>query len=210
MRPTILDLFCGQGGAGMGYYHAGFNVIGIDSQPQPRYPFEFHQMDWQEGLDRFGGRVQAIHASPICKPHTRMQRQWNHSWPNLLTPVLNRMESETLPWVVENVPGSPMVPDTVLCGSMFGLNVRRHRWFRHSFPVKPLDCQHEEQRRVVQVNGHCGGSSARDGSRHTASDWRFAMDMHWATTRGMSQAIPPAYTEHIGYYLRLELQGGWL
>lgn len=205
--PVALDLFCGAGGAGMGYARAGFTVIGVDNRPQPHYPFEFHQMDWKDALHQFGSLADLIHASPPCKAHTRMAPQWGRPWPDLLTPVLRYMESETIPWVVENVPGSPMEPDTVLCGSMFGLGVRRHRWFRHSFPVAQPACRHHEQGRVVQVNGHPGGSSKRDGARHGVAEWRHAMDMEWATAQGMSQAIPPAYTYHIGRCLMFDLYG---
>lgn len=194
----VLDLFCGAGGAAEGYHRAGWEVVGVDSAPQPRYPFTFYRMDWRDGLRQFGTLAQLIHASPPCKVHTRMRGQWPaHTWVNELTPTLNALMALGRPYVVENVPGAPFTPNLILCGSMFGLKVRRHRWFQTSTLVTAPPCDHKGQGSVVQVNGHTGGSSTRDGVRHTLADWREAMDIEWMTMREISQAIPPAYTEHI-------------
>jgi hypothetical protein len=132
-RPRLLDLFCGAGGAAMGYHRAGFDVVGVDINPQPHYPFEFHQgdaMTWP--LDGFD----AIHASPPCKAFTRAGWSAHFGYhdrhDDLLTPTRTRLVLQPAPWVIENVPGSPMAPSVVLCGSNFGLNLRRHRWFECS------------------------------------------------------------------------------
>lgn len=185
-RPRLLDLFCCAGGAGMGYHLAGFDVVGVDSAPQPHYPFEFHQADAMtyplEGFD-------AIHASPPCQHRsvvTPADRRPQH--PNLLTPTLARFRAEaTVPWVVENVPGVvPFGHDLELCGSMFGLPIRRHRWFVTTPPIVHLlpPCQH---RRTDLAFSHKGERAYAD-----------AMGCHWMSKVEARQAIPPAYTEWIG------------
>ena len=179
----------------MGYHLAGFEVVGVDSKPQPRYPFEFHQADAMTyPLDGFD----VVHASPPCKKFTRLSAMHTHHHPDLLTPTRERLLRSGLPWVIENVPGSPMRPDLVLCGEMFDLGVRRHRWFETNpslFSLLPR-CRHD--RRVVSVHGMPGGRSTRDGVLPTFAEWKAAMGIDWMSVRELSQAIPPAYTQHIG------------
>ncbi len=138
-KPRLLDLFSGAGGAAMGYHRAGFEVVGVDIAPQPHYPFEFIQGDallylqavpWLRDLSRFD----AIHASPPCQAYSQASAQWDSRLgadrhPDLLPEVRMLLEATGLPWVIENVPSSPMSNYVVLCGSSFGLGVRRHRWF---------------------------------------------------------------------------------
>ena len=159
-RPRLLDLFCGAGGAAMGYHRAGFEVVGVDINPQPRYPFEFHQADALEyplaGFD-------AIHASPPCQRFSTMTKRWarSSSHSDLIEPTRSRLRESMLPYVIENVAGAPLVGPIRLCGSSFGLPVRRHRLFEMSSPpllVPP--CQHDGP--ALQVTGHPGGSSRRD------------------------------------------------
>ena len=125
----ILDLFCGAGGAGAGYARAGFEVIGVDVRPQPCYPFEFIRCDAIEflQLDGLAGAFDAIHASPPCQRFTSLRTMTNHrpDHPDLIEPVRYLLERVGLPWVIENVPGSPMTHSVLLCGSMFGLGSRR-------------------------------------------------------------------------------------
>jgi hypothetical protein len=194
-KPRLLDLFCGAGGCSMGYHRAGFEVVGVDINPQPRYPFEFHQADAMtyplEGFD-------VIHASPPCKAHTKtgwaiyFGYRGNHA--DLLTPTRERLVSQEALWVIENVPGSPMRPDVVLCGSQFGLNLRRHRWFEASFPIFTLltPCSHKGG--VASPHGH-----ARKAGQ--LATWAPALGIDWMTEDEMAQAIPPAYTEWIGKQL---------
>ena len=195
----LLDLFCGAGGAAMGYQRAGFEVVGVDINPQPHYPFEFHQADaLAYPLDGFD----VIHASPPCQRYSTMTKRHAgcpESHPDLIGDVRDRILPYGQEIVIENVPGAPLAPGSLmLCGSMFGLKLRRHRLFECSrLMLPPRDCDHSTP--VVGVYGHPGGSSKRDGrSFGSTADWREAMGIDWMTTKEMAESIPPAYTEWIG------------
>lgn len=185
MKPRLLDLFCGAGGAAMGYSEAGFEVVGVDIEPQKNYPFEFHQADAMTfPLDGFD----VIHASPPCQRYS-LATKWRGKpdvHPDLLVPTLDRLVAQSTPWVVENVPGAPMVPDVVLCGSMFDLKVRRHRLFRTAM---------RDHLWLTPACHHVGLLSfVHKGERAYAN----AMECFWMTAREAREAIPPAYTEYIG------------
>ena len=198
-RPLLLDLFCGAGGAAVGYHRAGFDVVGIDIAPQPHYPFEFHQgdaMTWP--LDGFD----AVHASPPCQAYSvATPRPGDH--PDLYAATRERLAVSGVPWVIENVIGAPVGWATVLCGSMFGLRVRRHRTFESSVVLLGPSCDHFTQGTPLGVYGHSGGGRYPGHSGTKASAHQFAdlMGMPWATPREIVQAIPPAYTEHVGAQL---------
>lgn len=204
----LLDLFCGAGGAGMGYHRAGFDVIGVDIHPQKNYPFEFVQADAMTfPLDGFD----VIHASPPCQRYSQASKRWNgkaQEHPDLVDAVRDRLETTGSAWVIENVPGSPLRDPVMLCGSMFGLGVRRHRLFESNVTLKaPGPCDHAGQPKehwiydhgrwylssVAHVYGHGGGKAK--------GDWAQAMGIHWMTNRELAQAIPLAYTEWIGRQL---------
>lgn len=152
-RPRLLDLFCGAGGAGMGYYRAGFDVVGIDLKPQPRYPFPFRQADALEFASMFWPQFDAIHASPPCQDYSSAMRHRQSSRkPRLIETVQSLCEAIGLPWVIENVVGAPIPRrsnlfgehGTLVCGSMVGLDrVWRHRLFKASFPLLVRDCSHK-------------------------------------------------------------------
>jgi DNA (cytosine-5)-methyltransferase 1 len=199
--PRLLDLFCGAGGAAMGYHRAGFDVTGVDDRPQPRYPFTFHQADAMTfPLDGYD----AIHASPPCRDHSRLTQLHGtigNGW--MLSTTRNRLTSSGVPWIIENVSGAPMRADYRLCGCMFGLpQLRRDRWFETSwrgFELRP-PCSHTGY--AVTVAGHPGGSTTREGINVAlTADWRRAMGIDWMTAAELAQAIPPAYTEYIGSQL---------
>lgn len=200
-RPRLLDLFAGAGGAARGYQLAGFHVTGVDVAPQPNYiGDDFHQADALTfPLDGFD----AIHASPPCKRFTTLavlHRDVDH--PDLLTPTRERLEANGAPWVIENVPGAPMRPDVFLCGSQFGLGVRRHRWFEFSVPPFALMHPCDHSRDTVCVVGHGGGSGkGAKVKRWTAAEGRSAMGIDWMTRDELAQAIPPAYCHFIGLQL---------
>ena len=210
VKPRLLDLFCGAGGAAMGYSRAGFEVVGVDIKPQPRYPFEFAQGDvFQEGVALFAeDYFDAIHASPPCQVNSTISkwRAMGRTGPapehvDLLTPTRELLKQTGLPWVIENVPGAPMRRDLILCGSQFGLKVRRHRWFEFSDPSSvPLvsPCWHAEE--AVGVYGHGGERYQKLGV------WQEAMGIDWMNRAELAQAIPPAYTELIGH--QLQTHGG--
>lgn len=206
-RPRLLDLFCGAGGAGMGYHRAGFDVVGVDLDPQPHYPFEFHQADALTfPLDGFD----AVHASPPCQAHTPMSNRWRGAGGladervDLIPATRDRLEASGLPWVIENVRGADLRNSVELTGEMFGLRVHRPRLFETNWlllsPAKP-----RRQRDPVAVYGQKGDGrllwTRNDGTELRCADLataRDAMDMPWADWHGVKEAIPPAYTEFIG------------
>jgi SAM-dependent methyltransferase len=191
-RPRLLDLCCGAGGAARGYMDAGFYVVGVDIEPQPNFcGDEFHQADALtfplEGAD-------AVHASFPCQHYANVTR-WRGSQadhPDLLPAGLARLEAQGVPWVVENVPGAPLRPDFILCGSQFGLQVRRHRWFQTSWHGFNLlsPCQH----RGLLPFMHKGERAYAD-----------AMGCQWMTKTEAREAIPPAYTRYLGGLLLEQL-----
>ena len=199
----LLDLFCAGGGASTGFDRAGFEVVGIDLDDQSRYyPFAFHQGDattvdpeWMAGFD-------LIWASPPCQRYTvgaaRHGTSLNH--PDLIPATRVLLQSTGKPWIIENVPQAPLRADLLLCGKMFDLPLIRHRIFEmEGFQVEaPEHPSHSGE--MFTVVGHPGGKSTRDGTRGFGStaDWRRAMGIEWLPARLMAEAIPPAYTEHIG------------
>ena len=224
-RPRLLDTFCGAGGCSMGYYRAGFDVVGVDINPQKNYPFEFHQGDALEFIAEHGHEFDVIHASPPCQVHSVMTKRWgrdtiqNHV--DLIPAARAVLKAAGKPYVIENVPGarSCLITPVMLCGTMFGLGangaqLRRHRYFECSFFVGLTPpCQHDQsssigvygggqhpkRRRTIGVYGHSGDYSKRDGHKAFGVDARReAMGIDWMTQAELSQAIPPAYTEYIG------------
>lgn len=205
-RPLLLDGFCKAGGAGTGYHRAGFDILGVDIQPQPHYPFRFVQADMLQFLASASlAGVAAIHVSPVCKRYSASTPERTRaSHPDQIGPVRELLARSGRPWVIENVPGAPMRPDLKLCGCMFGLRTPagqliRERWFETSwraFEMRP-GCHHVG--RAISVTG-TGATKSRQ--RHaTFADWRQLMGIDWMTGAEMSQAIPPAYTEHVGRQL---------
>lgn len=206
MRPLLLDLFCGAGGAAMGYYRAGFDVVGVDIDPQPLYPFDVVQADALNPPLRLEA-FDAVHASPPCQRFSTATQSTGNAqqWPDLVEPTRQLLESVGVPYVIENVEGAPVRRDVVLCGSMFDMPVRRHRVFELGrwFMLQPR-CRHASQPKpIVDVTGHAGGRNQTLRPGHPvkyfdADHARASMGMPWADSRGCVEAIPPAYTEHLG------------
>ncbi len=205
-RMRLLDLFCGAGGASMGYHRAGFEVVGVDVAPQPHYPFEFHQADALtfelEGFD-------AIHASPPCQAYSCLTSD-KSLHPRLIRPIRARLVAAGVPYVIENVEGArdEMSDPILLCGSSFGLDLRRHRYFESNVGLEAPPCDHRwqaprfripDKRRkglasVVGVYGqinYAGELALRSA----------AMGIDWMSNAELIEAIPPAYTQHIGEQL---------
>ena len=215
MRPRLLDLFCGAGGAGMGYHRAGFDVVGVDIVPQPHYPFEFIQDDALECIEDADLEYQAIHASPPCQFFSLMSNRARgrgglaDERVDLLTPTLALIRSLPIPYVVENVVGSapPLKPTISLHGGMFGLGVVRTRLFESNvvlmsaafpIPVKRIGVygRAPDGRRLWGI--HPNSEFRAAASLKEAQD---AMGMDWGDWHGVKEAIPPAYTEWIGAQL---------
>lgn len=209
-RPRLLDLFCCGGGAGMGYAQAGFEVVGVDIEHQPHYPFEFHQADALAYLAEHGHEFDAIHASPPCQAYsaaTTLQRAAGTDYPDLLAPTRDALDALGLPYVIENVPRSPMRPDLRLCGCFFGLPLRRERWFELNWSPAVLLPDHEHSAEFLTVVGHGQQTFEfrRLGRRVSVDERRAAMGIDWLPSTKLSQAIPPAYTKLIGLELLHEL-----
>jgi DNA (cytosine-5)-methyltransferase 1 len=186
----------------MGYHRAGFDVVGVDIKPQPRYPFEFHQADALTfPLDGFD----AIHASPPCQKYSlasQYMRNAGKEYPDLVDATRARLIEAGLR-VIENVVGAPVRGDFALCGCQVGLKLRRRRYFETSWRGFALlnPCRHEEP--VVSVVGHGTPSWVRKalGYNPTIKQYREAMGIDWMNRNELSLAIPPAYTEFIGRQL---------
>ena len=222
MAYRLLDLFCCAGGAGMGYHQAGFDVIGVDLSPQPRYPFAFIQVDALALDRRFLRSFDAIHASPPCQGYTAMRHAPGAKGaPRLIAEVRAMLEATGLPWVIENVEEarSEMREPVMLCGSTFGLGshgceLRRHRLFESNITLHSDGCQHGTAPVVGVYGGHARIRSAKHGGRGTRDIWpnghkpvaAEAMGMDWATLAEMSEAIPPAYTQHVGRQLLAHIE----
>lgn len=205
--PRLLDLFCGAGGAAMGYHRAGFHVVGVDVVPQPNYPFEFHQAD---ALTYPVDGYDAIHASPICQGFTAYKRRPGHvrPRPNLIPAVRERLTAAGVPYIIENVPGAPLIDPITLCGSAFQLDVRRHRLFESNIALTAPPCDHNWQ------TPRFPPATNRTNLRRTVEVgvWRIplatqqkAMGIDWMTVPELSLAIPPAYTEWLGRRLAAHL-----
>ena len=212
MKPRLLDLFCGAGGAAMGYHRAGFEVVGVDIKPQSHYPFEFHQADAMTySLDGFD----AVHASPPCQAYIQRNKNLVTRWPKLIEPVRDRLLESGLPYVIENVPGAPLSRPLMLCGTMFGLPLLRHRLFESSVQLtRERRCNHwgtvaSGDFAAVYAYGGKGHRHGRDENGNRRRDpgsaagpaWDVAMGIDWMTRKELVEAIPPAYTEHVGRQL---------
>lgn len=190
----------------MGYHQAGFEVVGVDINQQPKYPFEFHQADALDFLRDHGHEFDAIHASPPCQAFTSATKQWRAEGKEYIDLVAETREGLNMvahPWVIENVVGAPLIDPIMLCGAMFGLKTYRHRLFESNQEIyAPPHPAHDapqakmgrvpEEGEFIQVVGHFSGVPFA----------REAMGIDWLGQKELAQAIPPAYTEFIGWQLR--------
>lgn len=205
MKPRLLDLFCGAGGAARGYQLAGFHVVGVDIAPQPNYAGdEFVRADALEVLadTRFVSGFRAVHASPPCQDHSALSAlAGKHGTGHLLPDTRRVLDALGLPYVIENVPGAPMRPDVELCGCMFGLRTYRIRYFEVSGfavmspPHGPHRARTATSRRRERWARGWHVSVTGDVGTYVGPE---AMGIDWMTGRELSQAIPPAYTRFIG------------
>jgi DNA (cytosine-5)-methyltransferase 1 len=201
----LLDLFCGGGGASAGYVMAGFDVVGVDIVKKKSYPYEFYKANAIEVLKdkKFIAGFDIIHASPPCQFYSitgnlmRAQGKTT-SKPDLLAEVRDLLIATSKPYIIENVPGAPMTGIT-LCGSMFGLKVRRHRIFESSMPLMTLECDHKSQGRPVGVYGSINDEIPKGGrTAKTLLEGQLAMGIDWLGWGDLKESIPPAYTKYLG------------
>lgn len=232
-KPLVLDLFSGAGGCAKGYHDAGFEVIGVDIAPQSRYPYTFFQanaldvlnMLLSDGLwhgytlDDFS----VLHASPPCQEYSSSRHLRNATAikpiirEKLVSQVYAALRETGVPYVIENVPGSPLPDSITLCGSMFGLPIRRHRWFACShYLYAPCACAHTDgfvnviggkvrgygtMRSATRTFLEYGKTLRRSEGQYRKEVGQAAMGIDWMTVNEMSEAIPPAYTRWIGMQL---------
>lgn len=222
MKPRLLDGCCGAGIVADGLA-VHFDVVGVDSQPQPEYPYHLRVQDiiltlkWH---DHAGWPMDAYWVSPPCQEHSRAKHLRNaqggvSKYGNLLTPTLAAIRSCHKPWVVENVPGAPFDPQPgetliTLCGSSFGLGVRRHRLFLSNVPLVGLPCDHATQGRPWGVY-HVPNDNIPDGGR-TARDVVHGREVMGVTRpvswQGLKEGVPPAYGEHIARQVLAHVRQG--
>jgi DNA (cytosine-5)-methyltransferase 1 len=202
----LLDLYCKAGGASKGYQLAGFEVVGVDIKKQNRYPYEFIQADCLELMKDmdFLRSFDVITASPPCQTHSITQHLRNAQGKStdkidLIPQTREALVASGKPYVIENVPGSPLINPIRMCGSAFGLKVRRHRLFESNIQLTSSICNHKEQGKPVGIYGSMRDEIPKGG--HTAKSIeqaREAMGIDWMIWGELVEAIPPVYTENIG------------
>ena len=209
----LLDLFCGVGGASVGYARAGFEVHGVDLKHGKRYPYTYTRADVLDVLqdDNFIQQFDVIHASPPCQTHSITQHLRNAqgkttSKIDLIPETRAALIASDKPYIIENVPGSPLINPIQLCGSSFGLKVRRHRLFESNMPLEGSVCNHKLQGRPIGVYGSLNDEIPKGGkTAATIDEARDAMGMPWAIWTELVEAIPPAFTEYLGGQI-----GSWI
>ena len=234
IRPKILELFCGVGGAAAGYHEAGFDIYGVDIEEQPDFPFTFCLGDAISVLSRLigGGSVTfkrpdgtsetlriddfaAIHTSPPCQASCTLTKGTNsgNEYLNLIPATRALLALFQGPTVIENVQGSDLRRDFTLCGEMFGLGVIRHRYFEVS-GFTPLTLTHKKHRGRVSgwrhgewFDGPYFAVYGEGGGKGTVAQWQTAMGIHWTDNRkSIAEAIPPQYARFIGGQIMARLE----
>lgn len=202
MKPRLLDLFCCQGGASAGYIMAGFDVVGIDIDPQPRYPYSFIQGDAVAYLREQGPEFDAVHASPPCQGYSNAQRIQQRNHPMLIEVVRELLDELGKPYVIENVAGAPLKAPIELCGTSFALRTYRHRLFEsnvtlHQPPHQPHLRQQVKMGRPVRE----GDFYQAVGNFSNVGYARDDMGVTWMNRDGIRECIPPVYAKHVGRHL---------
>lgn len=224
--PRLLDLFCCAGGAAKGYADAGFDVVGIDLDPQPRYPYEFHQADALEFVAEHGHEFDVIHGSPPCQKFSRTKTLHDNNHPDLVAETRAALEATGKPWIIENVVGAPLVNPLRLCGTEFGmvapdvdgvpLKLVRHRLFESNIMLTGAGgCRHDPTIQTASIYGAGGGwmpahrdnPERRGGYIPHIDVIRELLGIDWMTKHELSQSIPPAFTEHVGAQVMDHLAG---
>lgn len=191
----------------MGYKQAGFEVMGVDIEPQPHYPFEFYRANVLDLDIGFLREFDAVAASPPCQAHTMAQRIMNNDHPDLIEPTRKMLKASGLPYVIENVVGAPLIDPITLCGSMFKLKTYRHRNFECSFPIKaPKHPEHVAKTTKMGRAPKPGEFMHVVGNFSGVEKAKEAMGIDWMVRDELREAIPPAYTRYIGRRLIRHIQ----
>lgn len=216
-KPLILDLYCCQGGASAGYVAAGFDVIGVDLNRQPRYPYSFMRASALDVLSLplllKGWRVAAIHASPPCQGGTNAQKIRGNAHPRLIAPTRELLDKTGLPYVIENVVPmvgaedvDPLKDPVMLCGVSFGLKTYRHRLFETNWPLTaPEHVPHSQQQVKMGRPVKEGDFYQAVGNFSGVGIARRDMKVPWMNRDGIRECIPPVYAEHVGKQLIMML-----
>jgi DNA (cytosine-5)-methyltransferase 1 len=232
-RPVLLDLFCGAGGMATGYYRAGFDVVGVDIEPQPNYPYRFVRADALEFLERMiaGGTFEwigpglfaAVHASCPCQAHSDLQKQSKRRYPDFIAQtrdLLERWPWGGIPYVIENVEGAPLRGPVRLCGAspeFPDLRVIRHRLFESNVPLvgtacpakHPLVVTHDKRKaHHGKLDQDTAYVQVTGGGNCTVANKAAAMGIDWMTGRELNEAIPPVFGEYIGRQLMAAVRSG--
>ncbi|MET8740304.1 DNA cytosine methyltransferase [Streptomyces sp. NPDC004728] len=208
----VLDAFCCQGGASMGYVHAGFDVTGIDKNPQPRYPFTFIQGDAIEFIREHGSEFDFIHASPPCQRYSRAQKIQQREHPDLIAPTRAVLEATGRPWVIENVEEAAreLRDPVTLCAAAFGMHTYRHRLFETGGGFTFTPPPHPQHRAPLTKMGRPradGHFAHYVGNFSGVTEARIDMRVPWMSRDGIRECIPPAYAQWIGAARLGQVQG---
>ena len=227
-KPVLLDLYCCQGGASQGYADAGWFVLGVDKDDQPRYPFPFLKMDALEALLRLSrgemltfiqpngvplfvhiSDITAIHASPPCQAHTKAWKLQKNDHPKLIAPTRELLIELGLPYVIENVEEArnELIDPVLLCGESFEIETYRHRLFETNWPlIAPEHPKHMARTTKMGRPPRPGEYMHIVGNFSGVEKARQVMGMPWANRDGLREAIPPAYAEYVGRQLLAEVR----
>ena len=201
-KLKLLDLYCCGGGAGYGYELAGFDVTGVDIEPQPRHRGKVIVADAIEYLKEHYMEYDVVHASPPCQKYSKSSMQFRiagKDYVDLISITRDELIKTGKPYIIENVPGSPLINPIQLCGSMFGMRTYRHRLFESNMPLlAPEHLPH------VIKNAKMGRKAKDDeniqyvGHFPQIKEVQKMTGLDWLGCYELAQSIPPQYTECLG------------
>jgi DNA (cytosine-5)-methyltransferase 1 len=151
----------------------------------------------------------AFHASPPCEFGSRMTSKdciANHD--NLIPQTQERLRAFGKPYSIENIPDNKawLNNPIMLCGTMFGLYLHRHRYFE-CYPK--IFCLLNSCVKVKEPVLVTGCSRRKNGRReYRVEEIRQAMKIDWMVKTELDKAIPWLFTEFIGKYLLQAVEKG--